>query len=445
MKLYFISLGCDKNMVDSEKMLALLVDHDIEITQNPSDAEIIIVNTCGFIHDAKEESIEAVIEMAAYKKEGKCISLIMTGCLAQRYADEIRQEIPEVDAVVGTTAYDQIFEVIKQTLRGHKGCTLADLNYLPSNLTKRVCTSSRHFAYLKIAEGCNKQCTYCVIPKLRGRYRSVPMEELLMEAEYLAEGGTKELIVIAQETTLYGVDIYGHKALPELLKKLCTIDGLEWIRVLYCYPEEITDELLLTIKNEPKICHYLDIPIQHANNDILKKMGRRTNQSDLRNRIARIREMIPDIALRTTLISGFPGETKEQHGECMSFVSDIQFDRLGVFPYSPEEGTAAAEFEEQINEEIKHSRADEIMQCEQNVIFQKNESLIGQHLSVIVDGFLPEDGVYVGRTYRDAPDVDGCLFFESTREILSGTILTVCVTEACGYDLMGEICFEEDE
>lgn len=445
MKLFFVSLGCDKNLVDSEKMLALLAAHEIEITQEPEDAEIIIVNTCGFIQDAKEESIETVIEMADYKKAGKCISLIMTGCLAQRYAEEIQQEIPEVDAVVGTTAYDQIFEVVMKSLQGNRGCTLADLDYIPKNLTNRIHTSSGYSAYLKIAEGCDKHCTYCIIPRLRGHYRSIPMEELLMEARQLAEDGTKELIVIAQETTVYGTDIYGHKALPELLKKLCCIDGIEWIRILYCYPEEITEELLQTIKEEPKICHYLDLPIQHCNDEILKRMGRKTNQSDLRQKIARIREVIPDITLRTTLISGFPGETEEQHEECVNFVSEMRFERLGVFPYSPEEGTPAAEYEDQVGEEVKHRWADEIMESEQNVIFSQNETLIGRRLQVLVDGFLPEEGVYVGRTYRDAPDIDGCLFFEAPYEIVSGTMLTVCVTDARGYDLIGEICSEEDE
>lgn len=444
MKLFFVSLGCDKNLVDSEKMLALLAAHEIEITQEPEDADIIIVNTCGFIQDAKEESIETVLEMAEYKKSGTCTSLIMTGCLAQRYAEEIRQEIPEVDAVVGTTAYDQIFEVVKNTLTGKRGCTLASLDYLPENLTERIHTSAGYTAYLKIAEGCSKHCTYCIIPKLRGHYRSIPMEELLREARQLAEGGTKELIVIAQETTVYGMDLYGYKALPELLKKLCQIEGIEWIRLLYCYPEEITEELLQTMKEEPKICHYLDLPIQHCHDDILRRMGRKTNQKDLIQQIELIREVIPDIALRTTLISGFPGETEKQHRECVDFVAGMRFDRLGVFPYSPEEGTPAAGYENQIEEEIKHQWADEIMETEQNVIFQQNETLIGTRMKVLVDGFLPEEGVYVGRTYRDAPDIDGCLFFEAPYEIVSGTFLTVCITDARGYDLIGEICSEED-
>lgn len=443
MKLFFVSLGCDKNLVDSEKMLALLTAHDIEVTDEPQEAEIILVNTCAFIHDAKEESIETVLEMAQYKND-KCIALIMTGCLAQRYAEEIKEEIPEVDAIVGTTAYDQIFHVVQDVLQGNKSCTLASLDYLPNKLTKRIRTSASHTAYLKIAEGCNKHCTYCIIPKLRGSYRSVPLEELLTEAEQLAQGGTKELILIAQETTVYGMDLYGHKALPKLLKELCRIDGILWIRLLYCYPEEITEELLQTIKEEPKICHYLDLPIQHCNDDILQRMGRKTNKQDLCEKIQRIRTILPDASLRTTLISGFPGETAEQHEECVSFVSEMQFERLGVFPYSPEEGTPAADFADQVSEECRHTWADEIMEAEQTVIFRQNEQLTGECLQVLVDGFLPEEGVYMGRTYRDAPEIDGCVFFEAPYEIVSGTMLTIRVTEARGYDLIGELCPDDE-
>lgn len=445
MKLFFVSLGCDKNLVDSEKMLALLAANQVEITDEPEEAEIIIVNTCGFIHDAKEESIETILEMAEYKITGKCISLIMSGCLAQRYAEDIQKQIPEVDAVVGTTAYDQIFDVVQKTLLGEKECRLAELDYLPDKLTARLQTTSSYTSYLKIAEGCSKRCSYCIIPYLRGNYRSVPMEELLDEANALAKGGTKELIVIAQETTVYGMDLYGEKRLPALLKELCKIKGIEWIRVMYCYPEEITEELLVTIKEEPKICHYLDLPIQHCNDEILKRMGRKTKKEELVHILNRIRELIPDVTLRTTLISGFPGESEKQHEECLDFVTEFQFDRLGVFPYSPEDGTPAATMPEQIDEEIKRQWADEIMEAEQDVIFNQNESLIGKKLRVLVDGYLPEDGVYVGRTYRDAPEIDGCIFFAAPYEIVSGTMLTLMVTDARGYDLVGEICNEEEE
>ncbi|MCH5264979.1 MAG: 30S ribosomal protein S12 methylthiotransferase RimO [Lachnospiraceae bacterium] len=445
MKLFFVSLGCDKNLVDSEKMLALLTAHEITVTEDVREAEIIIVNTCSFIHDAKQESIETILEMAQMKEEGNCLALIVTGCLAQRYAGEIREEIPEVDAVVGTTAYDAIWEAVEKCLEGEKPCLMRDIQYMPEGLTERVAASTGHTAYLKIAEGCNKRCTYCIIPALRGNYRSVPMEELLEEAAQLARRGAKELLIIAQETTVYGMDLYQEKKLPELLKKLCEIPGIEWIRLLYCYPEEITEELLVTIKQEHKICHYLDLPIQHCCDDILKRMGRKTTKTDLIEKISMIREILPDVALRTTLISGFPGETEKQHKECVEFVADMKFDRLGVFPYSPEEGTPAAEYDGQIPEETKRQWADELMEAEQEVIFRQNEGCIGRRLSVIVDGYLPEEEVYVARSYRDAPDIDGCVFFPAAYEILSGTVLSVQVTDARGYDLIGEICSEEEE
>ena len=444
MKLFFVSLGCDKNRVDSEKMLAIMSGHQYEITDVPEDAEVIIVNTCGFISDAKEESIETLLEMAEFKKEGHCRALIATGCLAQRYAAEIKEEIPEVDGIVGTTAYDQIFEVVSHVLEGQKYCCMKDLDYLPHNLTSRVPSAASYVSYLKIAEGCNKRCSYCIIPSLRGNYRSVPMEELLKEAELLAEQGAKELILVAQETTLYGLDLYGKKSLPQLLHKLAQIQGIEWIRILYCYPEEITDELLYTIRDEEKVCAYLDVPIQHCNDDILRAMGRQTNKKELIERIARVREIVPDIALRTTLISGFPGETKQQHEECVDFVANMKFDRLGVFPYSPEEGTKAAEMEDQLEDEIKRRWADEIMEAEQQVIFEENESMVGRVFRVIVDGYLAEEDVYMARTYRDAPNVDGCVFFQAPYEIVSGTMLSVMVTDANGYDLIGEIVSEEE-
>ena len=458
----FVSLGCDKNLVDSEKMLGLLNEAGYRVAQEESEADAIVVNTCCFIHDAKEESVETILEMAEWKKKGRLKALIVTGCMAQRYQDEIQQEIPEVDAVIGTTGYTEIVPILDEILAEVEAsqkeaaveepkeksfvncCPSIDL--LPASLAdKRVVTTGGYTAYLKIAEGCNKRCTYCIIPYIRGHYRSFPMEDLLEEARKLAEGGVKELILIAQETTVYGMDCYGRKALPELLTKLCEIEGIEWIRILYCYPEEITEELVQTIKTEKKICHYLDLPIQHCNDDILKRMGRKTTQADLREKISMLRKEIPDIALRTTLISGFPGETNENHEECVDFVANMKFERLGVFPYSPEEGTPAAEYDRQLPDEIKQEWADEIMQTEQNVIFAQNEEMIGRKLSVIVDGYLPEDGVYVGRTYRDAPEIDGCLFFEAPYEIISGTILPVLVTDANGYDLIGEILPEEDD
>lgn len=443
MRIFFVSLGCDKNLVDSEKMLSLISKEGFEITDKEELADVIVVNTCCFIHDAKEESIETLIEMAQWKEQGNLKVLIAAGCLAQRYHDEIREELPEVDGIVGTTAFDQIVPVIKEALeKGNSEC-LADIDALPSGMTSRVNSTGGFTSYLKIAEGCNKCCSYCIIPKLRGHYRSVPMDELVEEAKELAAGGIKELILVAQETTVYGVDIYGEKRLPELLHRLCAIDGFEMIRVLYCYPEEITEELAEVIATEDKICHYLDMPIQHCSDAILKRMGRRTNQTELRDKVSMLRKRIPDIALRTTLITGFPGETDENHQELMEFVTQMKFDRLGVFTYSAEEGTSAAMMDGQIDEQVKQERQSELMDIQQNVVFTKNDQMVGKTVRAIVDGYLPEDEVYVGRTYMDAPGVDGCIFFEAPYEIISGTIVTLRVTEAQGYDLVG--MFEKEE
>lgn len=444
MKLYFVSLGCDKNLVDSEKMLAILDHEGYVLTDEPQQADIIIVNTCAFIHDAKQESIETLLELAQYKKSGNCKVLIAAGCLAERYREEIMEEMPELDGIIGTTAYDAVSEVVRQAIQGEKTVTTKELSYLPSRLTERHLSGVSHVAYLKISEGCNKNCSYCIIPSMRGRYRSVPMEELVDETVRLSAKGVKEVILVAQETTLYGVDLYGEKKLPELLTRLSQIEGVEWLRILYCYPEEITEELAKVIRENKKICNYLDIPIQHCNDAILKKMGRLTNKQQLCEKIQMLREKIPGVALRTTLISGFPGETKEQHEECIEFVKEMKFDRLGVFPYSPEEGTKAAEFDGQIEDERKRERADAIMQAQQQVIFDQNDRMTGKKITAIVDGYMPDEDVYVARTYRDAPDVDGCVFFHAPFEILSGTFVKLVVTDAMGYDLMGELYDEED-
>lgn len=439
MLIYFVSLGCDKNLVDSEKMLAILNHAGYELTDEPEQADVIVVNTCAFIHDAKQESIETLLELAEYKQTGNCKVLIAAGCLAERYQNDILQEMPEIDGIIGTAAYDAVAEVVEQTLQGQHPVSTKELSYLPSDLTDRVRSGVNHVGYLKISEGCNKNCSYCIIPSMRGRYRSVPIEELVKEAVKLSASGTKELILVAQETTLYGVDLYGEKKLPELLTRLSQIEAIEWIRIMYCYPEEITEELAIAIRDNAKVCHYLDLPIQHCNDIILKKMGRLTDKKQLCDKIQMLRDMIPDIALRTTLISGFPGETDEQHEECVEFVKEMKFDRLGVFPYSPEEGTRAAEFEGQVPDEKKNDRADEIMQVQQQVIFDKNEQMTGVRISAIVDGYIPEDDVYVARTYRDAPEIDGCVFFQAPYEILSGTMVTLLVTDAKGYDLVGEL------
>ena len=445
MKLLFVSLGCDKNLVDSEEMLGLLTGNGFEIVDDETEAEAIVVNTCCFINDAKEESVNTILEMAEYKKTGSCKVLVVTGCMAQRYKNEIIEEVPEVDAVLGTTSYGDILKAIREAMEGKHFQEFKDIDYLPEKLGKRVLTTGGHFGYLKIAEGCDKHCTYCIIPKLRGKFRSVPMERLVTQAKEMAEEGVKELILVAQETTVYGTDIYGKKSLHILLKELCKIKGIRWIRVLYCYPEEIYDELIQTIKEEKKICHYLDLPIQHCNDEVLKRMGRRTTKAELIEKIKMLRKEIPDIALRTTLISGFPGETNEQHEECIEFVREMKFDRLGVFPYSEEEGTKAADYPEQIDMEIRRRWADEIMEAQQEVIFAQNETLVGKTYKAIVDGYLPQDNVYVARTYRDTPEIDGCIFFQVPYEIISGTIVTLLVTDAKGYDLIGEICSEEDD
>ena len=457
----FVSLGCDKNLVDSEKMLGLLNEAGYRVAQEESEADAIVVNTCCFIHDAKEESVETILEMAEWKKKGRLKALIVTGCMAQRYQDEIQQEIPEEDAVIGTTGYTEIVPILDEILAEAEAsqkeaaveepkeksfvncCPSIDL--LPASLAdKRVVTTGGYTAYLKIAEGCNKRCTYCIIPYIRGHYRSFPMEDLLEEARKLAEGGVKELILIAQETTVYGMDCYGRKALPELLTKLCEIEGIEWIRILYCYPEEITDELIAVMKKEKKICHYLDIPIQHSEDTILKRMGRRTNRAELVSLVEKLRKEIPDIVLRTTLITGFPGETEEEFKNMVDFVDSMEFDRLGVFPYSAEEGTKAAEMDGQITEEVKESRRDEIMALQQEISADKAASRIDDEMSVLIEGYLYEDDIYIGRTYMDAPKVDGNVFVRAEEELISGDIVPVRITGANEYDLMGDVIYADE-
>ena len=439
MNILFISLGCDKNLVDTEVMLGLLASRGYEMTDDEAQADVIVINTCCFIHDAKEESIQNILEMAEYKKQGKIRALIVTGCLAQRYRQEIIDEIPEVDEVLGTTAYDKILDAVDAALAGEHSVMLSDLDALPLPDTKRLVTTGGHFAYLKIAEGCDKHCTYCIIPKIRGNFRSVPMERLLKEAQELADQGVKELILVAQETTLYGKDLYGEKSLHILLKKLCKISGIRWIRILYCYPEEITDELIQVMKEEPKICHYLDLPIQHANDTILGRMGRRTSKQELVDIIRKLRSEIPDICLRTTLITGFPGETEEQHKELMGFVDEIEFDRLGVFTYSPEEETPAAEMPGQIDEEVKLDRQAELMELQQEIAFDNAQDMVGREVLVMIEGKVADENAYVGRTYRDAPNVDGLIFINTDEELLSGDFARVKVTGAIDYDLIGEL------
>ena len=434
----FVSLGCDKNLVDTENMLGILKDKGFEFTDDEMQADVIAVNTCCFIHDAKQESINTILEMAEHKKDAVCKALIVTGCLAHRYKDEITKEIPEVDALIGTSSYDKIAEVVLSVLEGKGYSCVEDTDRLPVVKNHRIMTTGGYYEYLKIAEGCDKHCTYCIIPAVRGNFRSFEMEYLLEQARYLADNGTKELILVAQETTVYGTDIYGKKALPELLRKLCRIDGLEWIRILYCYPEEITDELIQVIKEEPKICKYLDMPIQHSSDNILKRMGRRTTRQELVDVITKLRNNIPDIALRTTLITGFPGETEEDIDDLLDFVDTMEFDRLGVFTYSPEEGTPAASMTDQIPENIKEERRNRIMELQQEVSLDKSADMVGRVIPVMVEGKITDDDAYVGRSYKDAPNVDGYVFINTNAQLMSGQIVNVSITGSMEYDLIGE-------
>lgn len=441
MKILFISLGCDKNLVDTEEMLGTLCnDNNISFTDDETEADVIIINTCCFVNDAKEESINTIIEMAQYRTHGKCRSLIVAGCLAQRYKTEILVEIPEVDAVIGTASTDVILDIVHKLQKEDEKIEVYNpLNLPVSADKKRILTTGGHYAFLKIAEGCNKCCTYCIIPSIRGNYRSIPMEQLVAKARELVDAGVKELILVAQETTMYGVDLYNRKMLHELLKKLCEINGLYWIRILYCYPEEITDELIQVIKNEDKICKYLDIPIQHASDNVLKRMKRRATKAQLTDMIGKLRREIPDIVLRTTLISGFPGETEEDHEVLKEFIEDMRFDRLGVFAYSPEEGTEAAQMDMQIDEEIKEERRDEIMSIQQEIAFDMSKDRVGKEMLVMIEGKVADENAYVGRTFMDAPGVDGNIFITTDENLVTGDFVKVMVTGAVEYDLIGEI------
>ena len=415
MKILFISLGCDKNLADSEEMLGLLTGNGHEIVDSEEEADAIVINTCCFIHDAKEESVNTILEMAEYKKTGTCKILIVTGCMAQRYKEEITEEIPEVDAVLGTTSYGDIVKALNEAEAGHVFQEFKDINALPEDSGRRVITTGGHFGYLKIAEGCDKHCTYCIIPSLRGKFRSVPEERLLKQAEYMASQGVRELILVAQETTVYGTDLYGKKTLHILLKKLCQIKGIRWIRVLYCYPEEIYDELIQVMKEEKKICHYLDLPIQHASDRILKRMGRRTSKAQLVGIITKLRREIPDIVLRTSLITGFPGETEEDHQELMEF------------------------------EEVKEERQAELMELQQEISLEKGNDRIGQELLVMIEGKVSGESAYIGRTYGDAPKVDGYMFVQTGELLVTGDFAKVKVTGAMEYDLIGELANEYTE
>ena len=444
-KVLFISLGCDKNLADSEEMLGMLGENGYEITNDESEAEAIVINTCAFIHDAKEESVNSILEMAQYKESGKLKALLVTGCLAQRYQKEITEEIPEVDAVLGTGSWDELIQALDKAFEGEKYLDFQSIDRVPQAEGKRVITTGGYYDYLKIAEGCDKCCTYCIIPRLRGKYRSIPMEKLVAQAEYLASQGVRELIVVAQETTVYGKELYGEKSLHILLRKLCRIPGIQWIRILYCYPEEIYPELIQTMKEERKICHYLDLPIQHCNDRILKRMGRRTTKAELIQIVETLRKEIPDIILRTTLITGFPGETQEEHEELMEFIDTMEFDRLGVFTYSAEEDTPAAKMPDQIEEEEKQRRQAELMELQQEISIDKGNARIGSEVEVMVEGKVADENAYVARTYGDAPGVDGYLFINTDTQLMSGDFAMVHVTGALEYDLIGELKDEYTE
>lgn len=442
MNILFVSLGCDKNLVDSEVMLGMLKERGYTFTDDQTQADAAVVNTCCFINDAKEESIQTILELAELKKTGQLKALVVAGCLAQRYQAEIQKEIEEVDAIIGTTALERVVETLDEVLDGKGENHLEALDKAPLGGKERVLTTGGYFSYLKIAEGCNKHCTYCIIPKVRGEYRSVPMELLLDEARQLAGKGIKELILVAQETTLYGMDLYGEKKLPELLDRLCEIEGLIWIRIMYCYPEEITQELIDVMKRQPKICHYLDIPIQSGSDRILKLMGRRTDTAQIEALVDHLREEIPDICIRTTFITGFPTETEEDFTETMEFINRMEFDRLGAFTYSPEEGTPASGMDGQVEEEIKIRRQQEMMELQQEIAFEAAENMKGRELTVMIEGKLAEEDVYVARTYKDAPSVDGYLFVDTDWSLMSGDFVKVRVTGANEYDLIGEIIEE---
>lgn len=444
-KILWISLGCDKNLVDSEIMLGILAERGYSFTDDEKEADAVVVNTCCFINDAKEESINTLLEMAELRKSGDIQALVAAGCLAQRYKEEIQKEIKEVDSIIGTTAIDTIADTLDHLFVGQRENHIEDMNKLLVYGRKRVVTTGGYYAYLKIAEGCDKHCTYCIIPKIRGDFRSVPMESLLKEARQLAKGGVKELILVAQETTLYGKDLYGEKMLPKLLHELCKISSLYWVRILYCYPEEITEELIEAIQSEEKVCNYLDLPIQHASDNILKCMGRRTNRKQLEDKINRLRECIPDICLRTTLITGFPGETREDHEELMQFVDEMEFDRLGVFTYSPEEGTPAADMEGQITDDIKAGRQAELMELQQEIAFEKAEDMVGHTVLAMIEGRVVDESAWIARTYKDAPNVDGYLFVHTERELMSGDFVRVRITGSYEYDLIGELSDEFTE
>lgn len=452
-KINFTSLGCDKNRVDSEVMVGILKKSGFEITPNENDADVVVVNTCCFIKDALDESIETILELAQLKKE-KCKGLIVTGCLGERYQDEFFDELPEVDAVIGTGAYEEIATVANDILKGQsKRKYIKDIHSKMNedNAKLRILSTSHYYAYLKISEGCDNNCTYCVIPKLRGKHRSRTIESLVEEATILADGGVKELVLVAQDTSIYGRDLYGSPVLHKLLEELTKINGIHWIRILYCYPETLTQETINIMSQNPKICHYIDMPIQHGSDTVLKRMGRNTNSQEIREKIQALRSAMPDIAIRTTVITGFPAETNEEFEELKSFINEMKFERLGAFSYSNEDGTPSSKMKNQIEDDVKESRRDEILKLQKDIAFQVCKEQIGNEIEVLVEGKLPDDNIYCGRSSKDSPDIDGIVFLSNSEkfsyagmeEVISGEFVKVKITDALDYDLIGEIIHED--
>ncbi len=439
-KIGFVSLGCNKNLCDTENMMGLIVEAGFTLTPNPSEAEVIVVNTCGFIESAKQESIDAILEMAQYKKD-KCRLLVVCGCLAQRYPNEIRESLPEVDVIIGTTAFTKISQAVKEGLSGNKQEYIESVDKAEEENLPRIRTTPHYSAYLKIAEGCDNRCTYCAIPYIRGKYRSRKIENILAEARALCDDGVRELIIVAQDTTRYGIDIYGEKKISQLLTKLCSIEKLEWVRLHYSYPEEIDDKLIDTIKNEDKIVKYLDIPVQHGCDSVLRRMGRGTDRKSIEKLIKKLRSAIPNITLRTSIIAGFPGETEEEFSELCDFLETVRFDRTGVFAFSCEEGTPAAKLKGQLAENVKEERRDKVMTLCQKISKQRNENMIGKTLKVITEGF--EDNLYYGRSDGESIEIDPKIYFGAHRELAAGDFVYVTIKAADEYDLYGEERIED--
>ena len=450
LKIMLVSLGCDKNTADSSKMLGILSHRGYELTSEIEEADVAVVNTCCFIQSATEESIDKVFELASYKESGLKY-LIVAGCMAERFKDEIAKDIPEVDAFIGTGSLEKIADVIAELEKADRDegeessdaimCFDGEDTAFAAEGVERyhVITERPYSEYLKIADGCDKRCTYCAIPNFKGKYKSVPMELIVKEAEKLAADGVKELILVAQETTCYGIDIYGEKRLHILLRKLSEVDGIEWIRLLYCYPEEIYDELIDEMAENSKVLKYIDMPVQHTETEVLRRMGRRIDKEGIYSVVKRLRDKMPDIAIRTTLIAGFPGETEEQHKACLEALDELEFDRVGVFNYSREDGTAAADFPDQIDDEVKDRYSREIMELSAEVSEDKNSEFVGRDMDVIIEGYLPDEDIYAARSYRDAPDVDGLVYLKSETELMSGSVRRVKVTGYDTYDLTAEL------